>query len=134
MPGIPDHRVLNDASARGTAFVLHSYSLDAGGVSYAVQTALYPADVDVSQSRAILQTALDDRAKRLEGGKWSATHWQNIDGSPGVESLGALGGGRGLRQIMVLKGRRYVALAFLGSADSIRSPDADRFFKSLRLK
>ena len=38
---------LNDASAPGTAFVLHSYSLEAGGYSYVVQTALYPADVDV---------------------------------------------------------------------------------------
>src|SRR5437588_8793882 len=70
LPGIPDHRLLNDASAPGTAFVLHSYSLEAGGYSYVVQTALYPADVDVSQPRRLIQAALDDRGKALETGKW----------------------------------------------------------------
>src|SRR5437879_5238503 len=69
MPGIPDHRVVNDASARGTAFALHSYSLEAGGFSYVVQTALYPGDVDISQPRRLIQAALNDRAKVLETGK-----------------------------------------------------------------
>ncbi len=31
MPGIPDHRLLADKSARGTPFSLHSYSLETGG-------------------------------------------------------------------------------------------------------
>ena len=54
MPGIPDHRIVNDVSARGTAFALHSYSLEAGGYSYVVQTAVYPGDVDVSQPRRLI--------------------------------------------------------------------------------
>src|SRR4051812_36770604 len=63
IPGVPDHRVVNDASVRGTAFQLHSYSLEAGGYSYVAQTALYPADVDVGQPRAILQAALNGRVQ-----------------------------------------------------------------------
>ena len=106
MPGIPDHRIVNDVSARGTAFVLHSYSLEAGGYSYVVQTALYPADVDVSQPRRLLQAALDDRAKVLETRKWSKVDWRDIAGATAADSTGPLKGGNALRQLVLLKGRR----------------------------
>jgi hypothetical protein len=130
MPGVPDYRIVNDASARGTAFALHSYSLEAGGSSYVVQTALYPGDVDISDPRRLIQAALDERAKVLEGGKWSKVDWRNIAGAAAVESMGSLKGGNALRLLMLLKGRRLVSLAFMGTADA----DAQRFFKSLKMK
>ncbi len=133
MPGIPDHRVVNDVSARGTAFAVHSYSIDAGGQSYVAQSALYPADVAVAQPRTILQSALADRAQRLEGGKWSQIDWRDIQGAPGAESIGPAKGGYAVRQLVLLKGRRFVSLAFLGPAAAVRGPEAERFFKSLRL-
>jgi hypothetical protein len=34
---------------------------------------------------------------------------------------------------VVLKGRRFVSLAYLAPADALRTPEADRFFKSFRL-
>ena len=80
MPGIPDHRVISDVSARGTPFALHSYSLESGGNSYVAQTALYPADVDVTQPRRVLQAALDGRAQQLAGGKWDRIDWREIGG------------------------------------------------------
>ena len=132
LPGIPDHRVVNDVSARGTAFAVHSYSVDSGGMSFVAQSALYPADV-VAQPRTILQSALADRAQRLEGGKWSQIEWRDIQGAPGAESIGPAKGGVAVRQLVLLKGRRFVSLAFLGSAAAVRGPEADRFFKSLRL-
>jgi hypothetical protein len=134
LPGIPDYRQLNDASARGTAFVLHSYSLETGGNSYVVQTALYPADVDVGDPRRLLQTALDDRAKVLEGGKWSKVDWRTVAGGPAADSTGPLRGGKALRQLVLLKGRRLVSLAFMGPAASTAGTDAERFFKSLKMK
>jgi hypothetical protein len=132
MPEVPDHRLINDASARGTPFVLHSYSLDHGGNSYVAQTALYPADVDTRQPKVVLQTALDDRALRLSGRKWSTTNWREIDGATAVESTGALANGQQLRQLSVLKGQRFISLAFLGP--TVMGPDADRFFRSLKIK
>ena len=42
MPGVPDHRIFEDRSARGTPFQVHSYSLEAGGNSYVAQTAFFP--------------------------------------------------------------------------------------------
>lgn len=132
MPGIPDHKVLNDATARGTPFALHSYSLEAGGNSYVAQTALYPEDVDYTQPRRVLQAALDARARQLAGGKWTTSTWNEIGGAPAVESTGALSNGSRLRQLSVLKQRRFGSLAFMGP--DVGTADAERFFKSLKLK
>ncbi len=134
MPGIPDHRIVNDVSARGTPFQLHSYSLEAGGFSYVAQSALYPGDVDAGNPRAILQAALDSRARSLEGGKWSRVDWRTLAGATAVESIGPVRGGNELRELVLLKGRRFVSLAFLGPAGSVTGADAERFFRSLKLQ
>src|SRR3954469_5485018 len=88
MPGIPDRRVLTDASARGTAFALQSYSLETGGYSYVVQTALYPGDVDLAEPRRLIQTALDERAKALATRKWGKVDWRDVAGAIAVDSTG----------------------------------------------
>ncbi len=134
MPGIPDHRTVNDASARGTAFALHSYSLEAGGYSYVAQTALYPPDVDTTQPRRLLQVALNDRAKVLETRKWSKVEWREIRAGAAAESTGPLTGGNALRQLVLLKEQRFVSLAVMGPAASMTGVEADRFFKSLKMK
>ena len=133
MPGEPVYKVIDTRSPRGTAFVYHSYSLDSGTLAFVAQTALYPADVDVRQPRRNLQSALDDRAERLAGGKWTSVEWRDVQGAPAVQSTGSIAGGRLLRQLVLLKGRRYVSLACLGPADALRGPIAERFFGSLRL-
>jgi len=134
MPGIPDHRIVNDASARGTAFALHSYSLELGGYSYVAQTALYPPDVDTTQPRRLIQAALDDRAKVLETRKWSKVDWREMLGAAAAESTGPLNGGNALRQLVLLKQQRFVSLAFMGAAASMTGFEAERFFKSLKMK
>jgi hypothetical protein len=132
MPGIPDHKVIADASARGTPFELHSYSLESGGNSFVAQTALYPEDVDTRQPRRLLQAALDGRAGQLAGGKWSRTDWREIAGATAVESSGRLANGNQLRQLSLLKQRRFVSLAFLGP--NATAAEADRFFNSLKAR
>jgi len=134
MPGIPDYRPISDRSARGTPFVLHSYSLETGGNAYVAQTALYPADVDGSRPRVLLQAAIDARAQSLAGRKWKSVNWREVQGSTAAETVGALPNGSGLRQLVLLQGQRFVSLAFLGPSAALAGPDADRFFGSLRLK
>ncbi len=131
MPGIPDHRIVNDKSAHGTPFALHSYSLEVGGYSYVAQTALYPQDVDVTEPRRILQSALDGRAQQLASRKWNSVQWHEIDGAAAAESTGALKGASMLRQLVLLKQRRFVSLAFLGAAVDVM--EANRFIRSLKL-
>jgi hypothetical protein len=133
MPGEPVYKLIDTVSPGGTKFVYHSYSLDYRRLSFVAQTALYPADVDVRQPRLNLQSVLDDRAQRLQGGKWTSVDWRDVQGAPAAESVGSVQGGTVLRQLVVLKGRRYVSLAYLAPADALRTPEADRFFKSLRL-
>jgi len=132
MPGEPVYKVIDTVSPGGTAFAYHSYSLEAGRLSFVAQTALYPADVDVRQPRRNIQSALDDRAQRLAGGKWSKVEWREVEGAPAAESVGPVAGGRMLRQLVVLKGRRYVSLACLAPADALRTLEVERFFGSLR--
>ena len=133
MPGEPVYKVIDTRSPGGTAFAYHSYSLEYRRLSFVAQTALLPADVDVRQPRPNLQSELDDRAQRLAGGKWTSVDWRDVQGAPAAESVGSVQGGSVLRQLVVLKGRRYVSLAYLAPADALRTPEADRFFKSLRL-
>lgn len=133
MPGQPVYKVIDTVSPGGTAFVYHSYSLEYRRLAFVAQTALYPADVDVRQPKLNLQSVLDDRALRLQGGKWTKIDWRDVQGAPAAESVGPVPGGSVLRQLVLLKGRRYVSLAYLAPADALRTPEADRFFKSLRL-
>ena len=133
MPGRPVYKVIDTTTPAGTAFVYHSYSLEYRRLSFVAQTALYPADVDVSRPRANLQIALDDRAQRLEGGKWSKVDWRDVQGATAVESTGPIADGSALRQLSLLKGRRFVSLGYLAPADAMRAPEAERFFRSLRL-
>ena len=133
MPGQPLYKQLDTTSPGGTAFVLHSYSLEFRRLSFVAQTALYPADIDVRVPKANLQAVLDDRARRLDGGRWSRLDWRDVQGAPAAESVGPVVGGSVLRQLVVLKGRRFVSLAYLAPADALRTPEADRFFKSFRL-
>jgi len=134
MPGIPDYRPIGDKSARGTPFVLHSYSLETAGNAYVVQTALYPADVDASRPRVLLQSAVDTRAQSLAGRKWKSVNWREVQGATAAESVGALPNGSGLRQLVLLQGQRFVSLAYLGPEATLAGPDADRFFRSLKLR
>jgi acyl-coenzyme A thioesterase PaaI-like protein len=133
MPGVPDHRVVNDTTAGGTAFALHSYSLEAGGYSYVAQTALYPRDVDTTNPRRLLQAALDARAQALAAGKWTKVDWREILGGASAESVGTVRGGNALRQLVLLKEHRFASLAFLGPAGSVTGPEAERFFKSFKM-
>ena len=133
MPGAPVYKVLDTVSALGTPFVYHSYSLEYRRLSFVAQSALFPADVDVRQPKVNLQSTLDDRAQRLAGAKWTSVDWKTVQGAPAVESTGPLAGGNALRQLVVLKGRQYVSLGYLAPADAMRAPEAERFFRSLRL-
>ena len=133
MPGTPLYKVIDTATPAGTPFVYHSFSLEYRRLSFVAQTALYPAEVDVAKPRVNLQIALDDRAQRLEGGKWSKVDWRNMQGATAVESTGPIAGGSALRQLSLLKGRRFVSLGYLAPADAMRAPEAERFFRSLRL-
>jgi hypothetical protein len=135
MPGAPVYKVLNTVSAGGTPFVYHSYSLEYRRLSFVAQSALFPADVDVRQPKA--QSAIRARRSRAaprRAPSGPSVDWKTVQGAPAVESTGPLAGGNALRQLVVLKGRAIrVAGLSRASPTRMRAPEAERFFRSLRL-
>ena len=87
--------------------------------------------VDARQPRPLLQAALDARAQSLTGRKWKSVNWRELQGALTAETLGVLPNGTALRQLLTMRGSRFVSLAFLGPESS---PDAARFFNSLKFR
>ena len=85
-----------------------------------------------TSTRFYWPAALNSRAQKLAGGKWSTTDWREIGAAAAVESAGTLANGSQLRQLSLLKEQRFVSLAFMGP--SVTVPEADRFFRSLKIK
>ncbi len=133
MPAKPEYKISPLRSPAGTAFNLHSYLLTNGPVDYVAQTETYPADIDVSQPRAVLQAALDATALYLVGGKWDKITWRQVQGAPAADASGTFKDGRTFRNLVVLKGRQFYSLGFRGPLGMDRILDADRFFASLKV-
>jgi hypothetical protein len=120
MPGTPEYKLVAQ---------LHTYSLARGPIEFVMQS------VEVgyaAPAREILQSALDGAAPHLAGGKWQRVDWREVQGAPAVEAAGALKDGNVLRNLLVLKGRRLVSLGMRGPTGTMRFPDAERYFASLR--
>jgi hypothetical protein len=111
---------------------MHQYIAEVGDLAYVVQTAIYPADVDISKPRATLQVALDNAARNMDGGKWASVDWPAWQGLTAYDAIGVRQGSA-IRSFSTMKGRQIVTLVYGGPAGSARSPDADRFVASLRM-
>ena len=128
----PGQTAIPMRTSAGSGYTMHQYLLEQTAVAYVVQTAVYPADVNVSNHRANLQGGLDNAAKNMEGGKWASVGWTTHQGLTGVEALGVRGE-HAIRSYSVMKGRQIVTLTYAGPPGSARSPDVDRFMASLRV-
>jgi hypothetical protein len=133
VPAKPEYKAQEAKSGRGTTFTYHSFSLDHDDKAFVVQTATYPADVDVSKPRANLEKALEASGKHLASKKWDKLSWTKFEGYEAVEATGKMNANLEFRNFLVLKGRQMYSLGFAGPPGSLRSPEADRFFGSMRL-
>jgi hypothetical protein len=104
-----------DETSAGSGYTMHQYLLEQGPVAYVIQTAVYPADVNVSNHRANLQGGLDNAAKNMEGGKWASIGWVTHQGLTGVDAIGVRGE-HAIRSFSVMKGRQIVTLTYAGPA------------------
>jgi hypothetical protein len=132
LPAEPKYTTTPMKTSAGSGYVMHQYLLELGAVAYVVQTAVYPADVNVSNHKVNLQGGLDNAAKNMEGGKWASIGWVTHQGLTGVDAIGVRGE-HAIRSFSVMKGRQIVTLTYAGPAGSARSPDVDRFVASLRV-
>ena len=95
MPGIPDHHVIDDVSARGTAFAcIPTASKPAAFPTLPRPRSIRPMSMSPSRRR-VLQASLDDRAQQLAGRKWDRrSTGREIDAGAAVESTGTVRAGR----------------------------------------
>ena len=132
LPAAPNYTTTPMKTSAGAGYTMHQYLLEQGPVAYVVQTAIYPADVNVSNHKANLQGGLDNAAKNMEGGKWASVGWQSHQGLTAVDAIGVRGE-HAIRSFSVMKGRQIVTLTYAGPPGSARSADVDRFVGSLRI-
>ena len=119
-------------TSAGSDYVMHQYLLEQGPVAYVVQTAVYPADINVSNPRANLQAGLDNAAKNMEGGKWASVGWLTHQGLTAVDATGERSS-HTIRSFSVMKGRQIFTLTYAGPPGTARSADVNRFIGSLRV-
>jgi hypothetical protein len=132
LPAEPKYSTTPMRTSAGSGYVMHQYLVEQGDVAYVIQTAVYPADVNVSNHRANLQGGLDNAAKNMEGGKWANVGWTTHQGLTAVDAVGVRDN-HAIRSYSVMKGRQIVTLTYAGPAGSARTADVDRFVGSLRV-
>ena len=134
MPAQPAATTAHAKSGGGTAFTNLSWSLDHEGRIFMIQTATYPADVDLKNPNANMKLVLDASSKHLETGKWDKVSWITLQQLPAAEAIGKMRGNLEVRNVLVMKGRQFYSLGFAGPLGSLRSSEAERFFNSLRIR
>ena len=132
LPAAPNYTTTPMKTSAGAGYTMHQYLLEQGPVAYVVQTAIYPADVNVSNHKANLQGGLDNAAKNMEGGKWISIDWLTHQGSVASDAVGSREG-NAIRSFSVMKGRQIFTLTYAGPPGTARSADVNRFVGSLRV-
>ena len=93
LPAAPNHTTTQ--MRLGCRLGLHactSHRSSRATVAYVVQTAVYPADVDVSNHARQPAGRLDNAAKNMEGGKWASVGWVTHQGLTAVDAVGVRDG------------------------------------------
>jgi hypothetical protein len=131
MPGKPQYTT-SQGQAGGQSYTVHQYMVEIDPRAYVVQTAIYPANVNVSEPKRNLQSGLDNAAKNNEGGKWTSVKWTKFKGLEAVEAAGTRDG-NAVRNFSLLKGSQIISMTYAGPRGSAPSPEADRFLRSLKI-
>jgi hypothetical protein len=133
LPAAPKYTATQMKTGSGASYTMHQYIAEVGDLAYVVQTAIYPSDIDISKPRANLQTALDNAARNMEGGKWESVDWPAWHGLTAYDAVGVREG-LAVRSFSTMKGRQIITLTYAGPPGSARAGDADRFVASLRIE
>ena len=114
-PTIKHRRTTSPRAARRSCCI--PTASRSAAIPIVAQTALYPADVDVTPAAdAILQAALDDRAQQLAGGKWTNDRLARDRRARRRSNRSARWPAAArCASSSLLKDRRFVSLAFLGA-------------------
>jgi hypothetical protein len=113
---------------------LHQYFFQGDGTLYLAQTAVYPKDEDISDSKAALETLLANYAKGLNKVNWTSVDWVKHQGLNAVAAFGTTSGGEEQRCFALINGQQLFELDYFGPPGTARAADVDRFMSSLKIK
>ena len=121
-------------TAKGTPYTSHQYLVDLGDgkVTFIVQGATFPDDSGISNSKSFMEGFLRVQGKKLNGGKWTSVEWGTQQGAVTVDARG-VEGTTDKRCFEAVKGKNAYDLVYWGPPDTATSPDANRFFSSLKI-
>lgn len=131
MPGAPKYSTAQLISGQGFPYTMHTYVYEKDAATFQVQTTVYPRDVTLNPQTNI-QVGLDNAAKAMEGGKWASVAWVRHQGLMAADAVGVRSG-TAVRVFSLIKGARLIMLTYVGPPDTARSPDVERFLKSLKV-
>jgi hypothetical protein len=134
MPGAAAHVPTPSKSPRGALYTLHQYFFQGDGTLYLAQTAVYPKDEDISDSKAALETLLANYAKGLNKVNWTSVDWVKHQGLSAVAAFGTTSGGEEQRCFALINGQQLFELDYFGPPGTARAADVERFMSSLKIK
>jgi hypothetical protein len=132
LPVAPKYTEIQLKTGAGSRYSKHQYLVEQDKVAFVVDALVYPADVNISNPQATLQTGLDALAKNLDGGKWTSVDWARHQGFTAADAVGTRQGYE-VRSYSVLKARQLFSLTYAGPPGSARSADVNRFIASLKI-
>jgi hypothetical protein len=116
LPASPKYTATQMKTGSGAAYTMHQYITEVGDIAFVVQTTIYPADIDVSKPRVILQGGLDNSVKNMDGRQWASADWSTHQGFSAVDATGTRDG-YAVRLFSTMKGRQIVSLTYVGRRD-----------------
>jgi hypothetical protein len=121
-------------TAKGTPYTSHQYLVDLsdGQRTFIAQAATFPDDSGILEPKPFMEGFLKAQSTKLNGGKWSSVEWGAQQGAVTVEAFG-VEGETDKRCFKAVKGKDAYDLFYWGPHGTATSPDASRFFSSLKI-
>jgi len=132
MPGEPAY-FATDVKTDNGVFAAHRYIAQVDGTDYVVQSTIVPSNVDLSDTRKVLQSASDGIAKQMRGGTWENVRWTIYQGLPASDAIGVKNDGTAMRVFSVIKRRTQFNLLYARKG-AAAAADANRFISSFLAK
>jgi len=130
MPSAPRHVTDVEKTETGGAILKHFYLARRGAELFVASVAIYPAELDLSQFRPLMQRALEAVGpEMLASGKWDTITFFHHHGYPGVSGIGVTKDGNSARLVVIQKGNKAYSMLHTGTGR-----DFQRFFETLRIR
>lgn len=137
MPAAPQYstrvgRVVDIGIAEYAA-TLHFYSAGHLGSLFAVETVIYPPELQHWSDRTKILERMVMIEKELDGKKWSAINWKQHQGRTAVDAVASIGGAE-IRVLITAQGHQAFTAFYNGPIGTARSIEVNYFLSTLTIR